>query len=98
MVGLLIFNIFHLIAVLNNVTTNEFLNLNKRKETEGFDGEGREINKYDLGIWENLKENLGWNPIFWLIPFDTIDCRNQWNNGYNFRHNVKNEYEIIKSV
>ena len=99
MVGLLIFNIFHFIAVLNNMTTNEFLNINKKRERgEGYDKDGRELNKYDLGIMKNIKENLGWNPILWLIPYDTTNTKSQWNNGYNFKHNIKNEYEIIKSV
>ena len=99
MVGLLIFNIFHFIAVLNNMTTNEFLNINKKRERgEGYDKDGRELNKYDLGIMKNIKENLGLNPILWLIPYDTTNTKSQWNNGYNFKHNIKNEYEIIKSV
>ena len=81
------------------MTTIEFLNINKkRKRGDIYDADGREIKKYDLGVKKNINENIGWNPILWLIPFDNIDHKNQWNNGYNFRLNIKNEYEIIKSV
>jgi predicted PurR-regulated permease PerM len=99
MLSLLIFNIFHVMAVYNNITTNEFLNINRKKERgEGYDRDGRQLNKYDLGVLENIKENLGRNPLLWLIPISAIDGSNQWNNGYNFRLNIKNEYEIIKSI
>jgi len=99
MLALLIFNIFHLIAVFNNVSTNEFLNINKiRERGEGYDKDGRELNKYDLGIMKNIQEILGCNPLLWLIPYDTNNSKSQWNNGYNFKHNIKNEYEIVKSV
>lgn len=99
--GMLIFNVFHFMIVINNVTTNEFLNLHKRKENgevAAYDGDQRRVNKYHIGYLENIKETLGSNPLLWLIPYNNNNGKNMWNNGYNFRVNIKNEFEIVKSV
>jgi len=99
--AMLIFNIFHLMILLNNLTTNEFLNIQKNREnTEliGYDYNKNKINKYDIGYYNNLKEILGSNPFMWLIPYNSNTGKNNWDNGYNFKLNPKSEYEIIKSV
>jgi len=98
--GLLIFNIFHFMVLLNNITTNEFLNVQRKKENSeviAYDADRNVINKYHIGYYDNIKEVLGSNPFLWLLPYK-INLKNNWNNGYNFRLNVKSEYEIIKSV
>lgn len=101
MVGLLIFNIFHFMLIFNNLTTNEFLNFNRKNnqcEVVTCDGENKKINKYDVGKWENIKQALGTNPLLFLIPYFSNKSKNFWNNGLNFQVNNKNEYEIVKSV
>lgn len=101
MVMMLIFNIFHFMIIINNLTTNEFLNYHKNKnqgEIAAYDIDANKLNRYDLGCWQNVKDVLGTNPLLWLIPYNSDKTKNLWNNGFNFKVNIKSEYEIIKSV
>ena len=95
------FNFFHLYIIFNNFTTFEFIILNdKTRETEetSYVHYRTDKSRYNVGVWENFKYVLGANPFLWLLPYNTNKRKDIWNNGFNFKLNAQNEYEIIKSV
>eukprot|EP00300_Choanocystis_sp_HF-7_P030698 c39596_g1_i1.p1 GENE.c39596_g1_i1~~c39596_g1_i1.p1 ORF type:complete len:280 (+),score=61.26 c39596_g1_i1:54-893(+) len=70
---------FHYFLVTHNYTTIEFL------EKRGCSPEEKHANFYDLGVWENLKRALGYNPLFW--PFPIMVCMIDENSGVSFPTN-----------
>ena len=106
MLGLVLFFFFHCVIISNNFTTYEFINWHKKNKTQkniNFEtnssfNNGEEVNQYNLGMLENIKEILGDNPIIWFLPYEGKKLNEFWNNGFNFRINLKNEYENVKIV
>merc|ERR1719398_41143 len=60
--GLSAFFMFHAYLVMFNYTTIEFL------EKRGCSPPPDHVNRYDVGVWNNVTSVLGTNPIVWLLP------------------------------
>eukprot|EP00933_Yihiella_yeosuensis_P030708 TRINITY_DN24301_c0_g1_i1.p1 TRINITY_DN24301_c0_g1~~TRINITY_DN24301_c0_g1_i1.p1 ORF type:complete len:295 (+),score=18.29 TRINITY_DN24301_c0_g1_i1:140-1024(+) len=54
---------FHVWLMFSGLTTIEFC---EKVAVWGHHGSKR--SRYSLGVWENIKANLGPNPFFWLLP------------------------------
>jgi hypothetical protein len=59
------FCIFHIWLIYNNFTTIEYCE-KKRKNAPGYDSSPFAADT----VYENFKESLGKNPLFWLIPLN----------------------------
>ncbi|CAG9322672.1 unnamed protein product [Blepharisma stoltei] len=67
-IALLGFVIFHLWLISNNYTTIEFCEKKKEITLES------KISPYKLGLFDNFKEALGNEPLFWPFPFKYRDA------------------------
>lgn len=95
--------IFHLYLDINNMSTFEYVELNKKRLksnnisllTINFDYKSRYCTN---NAYNNLKQVYGDYVILWLIPIPPIYKDRRWNNGINFKLNDKYANEIIKSI
>lgn len=99
MMGLFIFNIFHFWITIKNFTTYEFVTQIVRGKNDGRINRIEQQSRFDISPYENWKQVYGsvCYLILWFLPIKT-QKENIWNNGINFKVNMKFEYEIIKSV
>mmetsp|Transcript_18863 Transcript_18863/g.18846 ORF Transcript_18863/g.18846 Transcript_18863/m.18846 type:complete len:81 (-) Transcript_18863:31-273(-) len=61
------FCIFHIRLMIQNYTTIEYCEKKKQKVQE------YKVSPFDKGAWNNLKEALGKNWYWWLVPFNYRD-------------------------
>jgi hypothetical protein len=61
------FWIFHIQLMIRAMSTIEFCEKSLPKSGESKPWTG---SPYDLGCYENVKQCLGDNPLFWLLPFN----------------------------
>ena len=53
---------FHIKLLINNITT-----------IENLDQENKKSNKYDIGYYNNFKQVMGKNKLFWFLPWNNSD-------------------------
>lgn len=104
MIALAIFNLFHFWITIKNFTSHEFISKVVRKKGSNMDIEAQtrykdfNISMYDISLWENFKQINGCNPICWFLPVRCCRENTLWDNGMNFKVNIKHEFEVVKTV
>lgn len=66
-IAIALFGTFHLLLIMFNTTTVEFM----EKRHHLVHGE-RYINPWNVGVWRNLQLSLGRNPLYWFTITDPI--------------------------